>query len=86
MLLSDAERHISSSLAGLLIAAVPFVGALLALAHGRRRPARRAAVSPACSSASSGSPPWSGFDVSGGNLGAIGEIAVVTGRLRARAR
>lgn len=33
-LLSDAERHISSSLAGLLIAAVPFVGALLALVTG----------------------------------------------------
>jgi len=34
MLLSDAETHISSSLAGLLVAAVPFVGALLALLTG----------------------------------------------------
>ena len=30
LLLSDAERHLSSSLAGLLVAAVPLVGALIA--------------------------------------------------------
>ncbi|MEO6701289.1 MAG: EamA family transporter, partial [Jatrophihabitantaceae bacterium] len=30
LLLSDAERHLSSSLAGLLVAAVPMIGATLA--------------------------------------------------------
>jgi len=40
ILLSDAERRLSSSLAGLLIAGVPLVGALLVLARRRRRPAR----------------------------------------------
>src|ERR1700716_2247031 len=33
-LLSDAERHISSSLTGLLIAATPSFGAIMALATG----------------------------------------------------
>lgn len=38
LMLSDAERHLSSSLAGLLVAAVPLVGALAALftAHADR--------------------------------------------------
>ena len=35
LLLSDAERRLSSSLSGLLIAAVPIVGAVIALAIGR---------------------------------------------------
>ncbi|HEX2904394.1 MAG TPA: DMT family transporter [Jatrophihabitans sp.] len=37
-LLSDAERHLTSSLAGLLVAAVPLIGAVLALIspHGDR--------------------------------------------------
>ncbi len=38
LLLSDAERHLSSSLAGLLIAAVPLVGAVLsAITGGKER-------------------------------------------------
>ncbi len=37
-LLSDAERRLSSSLAGLLIASVPLVGALMARASGSREP------------------------------------------------
>lgn len=38
VLLSDAERHLTSSLAGLLVAAVPLIGAVLALIspHGDR--------------------------------------------------
>src|SRR3989449_8774187 len=36
-LLSDAERRISSSLTGLLIAAVPSIGAVLAVVLGGRR-------------------------------------------------
>jgi drug/metabolite transporter (DMT)-like permease len=77
LLLSDAERHISSSLAGLLIAAVPFIGALLALLTGgedrldRRRTAGLLV-------GFLGVATLVGFDVSGGSLGAIGEIAVVT--------
>lgn len=44
-LLSDGERRITSSLAGLLIAAVPFVGALLAwLTGGEDRPDARRVV------------------------------------------
>jgi drug/metabolite transporter (DMT)-like permease len=45
LLLSNAERHLSSSLSGLLIAAVPLIGAALALAVGGddRLDVRRAA-------------------------------------------
>jgi drug/metabolite transporter (DMT)-like permease len=77
MLLSDAERHITSSLAGLLVAAVPFVGALLALVTGGddRLDARRLG---GLLIGFLGVATLVGFDVSGGNLGAIGEIAVVT--------
>jgi drug/metabolite transporter (DMT)-like permease len=42
-LLSTAERHLSSSTSGLLIAVVPVIGALLAWAPGRRGSARDAA-------------------------------------------
>jgi drug/metabolite transporter (DMT)-like permease len=41
VLLSDAERHISSGLTGLLIAAVPLVGAVLAAVSGHERIAGR---------------------------------------------
>jgi drug/metabolite transporter (DMT)-like permease len=76
MLLSDAERHISSSLAGLLVAAVPFIGALLALTGGDDRvDARRTA---GLLVGFLGVATLVGFDVSRGNLGAVGEIAVVT--------
>jgi drug/metabolite transporter (DMT)-like permease len=76
MLLADAERHISSSLAGLLVAAVPFIGALLALTGGDDRvDARRTA---GLLVGFLGVATLVGFDVSGGNLGAVGEIAVVT--------
>jgi drug/metabolite transporter (DMT)-like permease len=37
LLLSDAERHISSSLSGLLVAAVPLVGVAVAWASGYRQ-------------------------------------------------
>jgi drug/metabolite transporter (DMT)-like permease len=77
LLLSDAERHITSSLAGLLIAAVPFIGALLALVTGGddRLDTRRLA---GLLIGFFGVATLVGFDVSGGNLAAIGEIAVVT--------
>jgi drug/metabolite transporter (DMT)-like permease len=77
MLLSDAERHISSSLAGLLVAAVPFIGALLALLTGGddRLGGRRVA---GLLVGFVGVATLVGFDLSGGSLGAIGEIVVVT--------
>ncbi len=77
MLLSDAERHITSSLAGLLIAAVPFIGALLALVTGGddRLDTRRVT---GLLVGFVGVAALVGFDLSGGNLGAVGEIAVVT--------
>ncbi len=77
MLLSDAERHISSSLAGLLIAAVPFVGAVLSQVTGGddRFDARRLA---GLLVGFVGVAALVGFDLSGGNLSAVGEIAVVT--------
>jgi drug/metabolite transporter (DMT)-like permease len=77
MLLSDAERHISSSLAGLLVAAVPFVGSLLALVTGGddRLDTRRLS---GLLIGFLGVATLVGFDVSGGSLGAIAEIAVVT--------
>jgi drug/metabolite transporter (DMT)-like permease len=76
MFLSDAERHISSSLAGLLIAAVPFIGALLALVTGGddRLDTRRLA---GLLVGFVGVAALVGFDVSGTALGAVGEIAVV---------
>jgi drug/metabolite transporter (DMT)-like permease len=45
LLLSDAERHVTSSLAGLFMASVPLVGAVLARVTGRHEPlgARRVA-------------------------------------------
>lgn len=77
MLLSDAERHISSSLAGLLIAAVPFIGALLALVTGGEdRLDTRRLTGLLVGFVGVGT--LVGFDLSGGSLGAIGEIAVVT--------
>lgn len=77
MLLSDAELHISSSLAGLLIAAVPFIGALLVLVTGGedRLDTRRLT---GLLVGFVGVATLVGFDLSGGSLGAVAEIAVVT--------
>jgi drug/metabolite transporter (DMT)-like permease len=77
MLLADAERHVSSSFAGLLVAAVPFIGALLALLTGAedRLDARRVG---GLSVGFLGVATLVGFDLSGGSLGAVAEIAVVT--------
>ena len=76
-LLSDAERHISSSLAGLLVAAVPFMGALITLLVGGddRLDLRRSA---GLVVGFLGVATLVGFDVSGGSVPAIAEIAVVT--------
>jgi drug/metabolite transporter (DMT)-like permease len=77
LLLADAERHVSSSFAGLLVAAVPFIGALLALLTGGedRLDARRVG---GLLVGFVGVATLVGFDLSGGSLGAVAEIAVVT--------
>jgi drug/metabolite transporter (DMT)-like permease len=76
-LLSDAERHISSSLTGLLIAATPFFGAIMAWATGgaddrldRRRIAGLAL-------GFLGVAALVGLDVRGSDLGAIGQVLIV---------
>ena len=76
-LLSDAERHLSSSLSGLLVAAVPLVGALVAWVTGfdeRVGPRRLAGMLVGIA----GVGLLVGFDVGGGDVGAAGEIALVT--------
>jgi drug/metabolite transporter (DMT)-like permease len=75
-LLSDAERHISSSLAGLLIAATPFFGAIMARAtdatdrFDRRRVAGLAL-------GFMGVAALVGLDVRGSDLVAIAQVLVV---------
>jgi drug/metabolite transporter (DMT)-like permease len=76
-LLSDAERTLNSSLAGLLVAGVPLVGVALAgLVGGEERfDARRLA---GLLVGLGGVALLFGFDVGGGDLRAIGEMVVVT--------
>jgi drug/metabolite transporter (DMT)-like permease len=76
LMLADAERHLSSSLAGLLVAAVPFVGALLALvAGGGEKLGSRRITGQLIGFV--GVATLVGFDLSGGSLPAFGEMAVV---------
>ena len=75
-LLSDAERRLSSSLSGLLIAAVPLVGALLAwLTRSDERIGGRRLIGLFVGLL--GVAILVGFDVGGGDLRAAGEIALV---------
>jgi drug/metabolite transporter (DMT)-like permease len=76
LLLADAERHLSSSLTGLLIAAVPIVGALLAwaLRADDRPPARRVV---GLVVGFTGCAALLGLDPGRGSLGAVGEVALV---------
>jgi drug/metabolite transporter (DMT)-like permease len=77
LLLSDAERKLSSSLAGLLVAAVPLIGAALAFfsSHGERMGGRQLAglgigiVGVGC---------LVGLDLGQLNLGAIAEMVLVS--------
>lgn len=76
-LLSDAETRLSSSLAGLLVSAVPLMGALLVMAVGgddRLGPRRIAGLLVGVGGVAA----LLGLDVGGGNLGAVAEIGVVT--------
>jgi drug/metabolite transporter (DMT)-like permease len=75
-LLSDAERRISSSLTGLLIAATPSLGAILAWAtSGSDRLDRRRIVGLGVGFAGVGA--LVGLDVHTNDLGAIGEVLLV---------
>jgi drug/metabolite transporter (DMT)-like permease len=76
VLLSDAERHLSSSLAGLLVASVPLVGAVIARVTGRHEPlgARRLA---GLFVGLLGVVALLGLDVGGGDARAAIEVALV---------
>jgi len=76
ILLTDAERRLSSSLAGLLVASVPLVGALLGRLAGIREPlgARRLAGLVA---GLAGVAALLGLDASGGNALTLAEMALV---------
>jgi len=74
--LSDAERRISSSLSGLLIALVPSIGAILAWATGTddRLDLRRVV---GLGLGFLGVAALVGLDVGAGDIGAVGEVALV---------
>jgi drug/metabolite transporter (DMT)-like permease len=75
-LLSDAERRISSSLTGLLIAAVPSIGAVLAVVTGGRdRLDSRRIFGLALGFVGVGA--LVGLDVRADDFGAIGQVALV---------
>ena len=76
LLLSDAERRISSSLSGLLIALVPSIGAILAWATGSddRLDLRRIL---GLGLGFLGVAALVGLDVGAGDFGAVGEVALV---------
>jgi len=76
VLLSDAERRLSSSLAGLLIAGVPLVGALLAwIVGGEDRPDARGIAGLVLGLA--GVALVVGLDVAADDLVAVGEVGLV---------
>lgn len=75
-LLADAERRLSSSLTGLLVAAVPLIGALLAwLTGGQDRPAPRRLAGLVVGFL--GVAALVGLNVSARDLGAVGEVGLV---------
>ena len=76
LLLANAEQHVTSSVAGLLIAAVPLIGALLyrLLGTGEHLDGRRFA---GLVVGFAGVAVLAGVDVSGGHLWAVAELLVV---------
>jgi drug/metabolite transporter (DMT)-like permease len=75
-LLSDAERRLSSSMTGLLVAAVPLIGAVLAwLTGGQDRPAPRRLAGLVVGFV--GVAALVGLNVSARDLGAVGEVGLV---------
>jgi drug/metabolite transporter (DMT)-like permease len=76
VLLSDAERRLPSSLTGLLVAAVPLIGVLLARLTGSdERFGGRRLLGLLLGLAGVGA--LVGLDVSGSNLAAVGEVGLV---------
>jgi drug/metabolite transporter (DMT)-like permease len=76
LLLSDAEREVTSSLAGLFMAAVPLVGALLSRLSGAHEPLGPRRVLGLLVGLL-GVVALLGLDLGAGNLGAIVKLAVV---------
>jgi drug/metabolite transporter (DMT)-like permease len=76
-LLSDAERHLTSSLSGLLVAAVPLIGAVLSLLTGGDEPIGLKRIAGLVVGLG-GVAVLLGFDVGGGDIGAVAEIGLVT--------
>jgi drug/metabolite transporter (DMT)-like permease len=76
VLLTEAERHLTSSLTGLLIAAVPLVGAALAFFGSARERTGPVALA-GLLLGMLGVGVLVGFDVDGANLGAVGALGVV---------
>ena len=76
LLLTRAEQHITSSLAGLLIAAVPFASVFVAIAFGRRERLGPMGLG-GLLVGFAGVAFLVGVDVGGSQLGAVGEMAVV---------
>ena len=75
-LLSDAERRLPSSLSGLLVAAVPLVGAVLALGAPRHDRLGRSELA-GLAVGLGGVALLAGLDVSGGGWTGVAEVAVV---------
>jgi len=76
LLLSDAERRISSSLAGLLVAAVPLVGVVVGYLAGSREPIGRREVAGLVVGLA-GVAVLLGGEVSGGDRSAVAAMTVV---------
>ena len=83
LFLTRAEQHITSSLAGLLIAAVPFASVGVAVAFGRRERLGRMGLG-GLLVGFAGVAFLVGVDVGGSQLGAVAEMAVVVALLRDR--
>jgi drug/metabolite transporter (DMT)-like permease len=76
LLLSDAERHVTSSLAGLFMATVPLLGALLSRVSGRHEPlGGRRVVGLGVGLA--GVVALVGLDLGASDAGAVAKLAVV---------
>jgi drug/metabolite transporter (DMT)-like permease len=76
LLLADAERRLTSSLAGLLVAAVPLAGVVIARLSGSPEPLGERRMGGLWVGLA-GVAVLLGLDVRGGDLGAVGEMVLV---------